>query len=260
MNFDENLIVHIGLHKTGTSWLQSVLFTPGNGFCLLHESTAPWNDALIKGLVQGVDFDPHTVARLAEGHWDQKNVPVISAERLSGHPASGGFDRWEIADRLLRAFPKAKIVIGTREWSSWRRSIYQQLVSEGFTGKSIQDALPETTWKQPGPHSSYFDINALVTGYKHRFGAERVFLWSYEQWVEEPALFLQCIADVCENPLAINALPDVKKRVNASVSMRKTKAQRWSNYFMPSPLNPSPAILLPTFVAKGIGWILSVFD
>ena len=49
---------------------------------------------------------PHLAAATAEGR-----TLVLSHERLSGYPSSGGYDRALIAERLNASFPEAKILI-----------------------------------------------------------------------------------------------------------------------------------------------------
>ena len=55
---------------------------------------------------------------------DEAKVPVISHERLSGYPHSGGHDSKEIAHRLAAVFPNAKVVIVIREQKSMILSNY----------------------------------------------------------------------------------------------------------------------------------------
>jgi len=42
-------------------------------------------------------------------------VPVLSAERLSGNPDSGGYDSVHVAEYLAATFPEARVLIVIRE-------------------------------------------------------------------------------------------------------------------------------------------------
>ena len=58
-------------------------------------------------------------------------IPVLSYERLSGNPHSGGYDSKEIANRLVQVFPDAKILIVIREQKDIILSTYKQYIIEG---------------------------------------------------------------------------------------------------------------------------------
>src|SRR5262245_6185327 len=62
---------------------------------------------------------------------DQGLLPVVSNERLSGHPSSGGYDSKEIADRLAAVFPEGRVLIVIREQHSVIESVYKQYVLAG---------------------------------------------------------------------------------------------------------------------------------
>jgi hypothetical protein len=51
--FPSRWFIHIGHHKTGSSWMQQVLFTKEHGFCLLNDYQEPWKDALNPGIGNG---------------------------------------------------------------------------------------------------------------------------------------------------------------------------------------------------------------
>ena len=46
---------------------------------------------------------------------ESDSTPVLSAERLSGNPHSGGYDSLQTAERLHRLFPQAKVLVVVRE-------------------------------------------------------------------------------------------------------------------------------------------------
>lgn len=84
-----------------------------------------------------------------------RKVPVLSYEQMSGQPGGGGYglrrrekeaSRKEVADRLHDCFPNARILIVIREQRDVIQSIYKFLVC-GWNGKlsaTIQEFLDET--------------------------------------------------------------------------------------------------------------------
>src|SRR5437764_3838948 len=106
------VFVHVGYHKTGTTYLQERVF---NNPSFRFQSYP--REELCKYLV---DVHPLTFSvPRARAHFDDwiartrdlGMVPVLTHERLSGYPASGGFDSKELADRLVAVLPSAKILI-----------------------------------------------------------------------------------------------------------------------------------------------------
>ena len=98
------LLIHVGYHKTATTWMQASLFRPHHGFApiLDHDDvfrliTAP----------HGLVFDPSAAAAdeiAARTYAAPPNlVPVISSEILSGQPFFGGRESDAFAERLARA-------------------------------------------------------------------------------------------------------------------------------------------------------------
>ena len=102
------LLIHIGYHKTATTWMQMRLFHPEHGYAQLAD-----HDELFKAIVQphSFAFDPAPfrdliTARMAETAPDL--VPTLSSEILSGQPFYGGRESDLYATRLHQAFPRRR--------------------------------------------------------------------------------------------------------------------------------------------------------
>ncbi|TQV68636.1 hypothetical protein FIL88_03385 [Aliiroseovarius halocynthiae] len=111
----------------------------------------------------------------------------MSHERLSGYPASGGFDRELIAGRLAEAFPEAKILIIFREQSRWIKSFYQQYVADGGSLKLrefLTNPQPQI-YKIPAFELDYLNYHQLVTLYHNHFGAQNVLALPFELMAQE---------------------------------------------------------------------------
>ena len=95
------LFIHVGLHKTGTTFLQREIF-------------------------------PNIIK-------NNKNIDIISKESFSGdilnmHSLYKMFiNRFTILEHLHKLYPSAKIILGVREKSSWLDSLYRQYIKQGGT-------------------------------------------------------------------------------------------------------------------------------
>src|SRR5437764_1150862 len=113
-------LIHIGYHKTGSTWLQQTIFRDARIGFATHETPLPVDEAFIAQNPFTVDAD---VARerfegpVTEAA-DRGLVYAISHERLSGDVGTGGVDSRMIADRLVSSFPAARVLIVVREQRS----------------------------------------------------------------------------------------------------------------------------------------------
>ena len=101
-----DILLHVGYHKTGTTWLQQNLFDHfDRGFFPLtyQANTKIRSVDLTRPFVYDVDgssihplgFCPDQIRRRFESelNWQNSGVPVISSEQFTGNPHSGGFDQ-----------------------------------------------------------------------------------------------------------------------------------------------------------------------
>ena len=214
--------------------MQQVLFTKEHGFCVLNNYEEPWKDLLLRALVLGEGFDLERVRNMAAERWDGKNIPVLTAERLSGHPASGGFDQGIIANRLAEAFPNAIILVGTR-------------LGRGLLSSEVTD------WKIPQIRDTYFHHALLVRHYRSLFPADQVVELPYAKLQESPIYWIESMEKAIGQKFSIVLSNGHQRLINASWSDRRTRVQRVANYFEKSPLNPYPMICLNKRVARFIG-------
>ena len=169
-------IIHIGLHKTGTSTLQDHFKKNGS----IEYVERPDVQKAVVGHAKTVDSDLFA-SQQARASATNKTL-VISHERLSGYPASGGFDRVLIAKRLVKIFPKAKVLIVFRKQEAWIKSFYQQYIADGGS-ESINDFLTNShpqIYKMPRFELDYLNYFELVSLYYELFGKANVLALPYE--------------------------------------------------------------------------------
>jgi hypothetical protein len=232
-------LLHIGYHKTGTTWLQDHLF---------NNAEAGFETPFKRGRdIQRLFIMPGPFAFDADACRDRFGpglraarerslVPVITTERLSGNPHSGGYDCREIADRLREVFPDGRVLVVLREQKAMIASSYKQYVRVGGTA-SLQDYLDPPFYRRhlairmPLFQFDYFKYEGLVQYYQQRFGSDGVLILLYEQFRAEPLEFVRRIvqfagANAGDELLA--AMP-FGEHVNAALSSSEAAVRRRVN-------------------------------
>lgn len=213
------MLIHIGYHKTGTTWLQNYLFHDREaGFC------QPWErgeiiDRLV--LADALAFD----ASATRAHFGVKReeaertglMPVLSAERLSGNPHSGGYDSKIVADNLHACFPGDRVLVVFREQRSMILSSYKQYVRVGGTGSLGRYLEPPRMGAPRAPmfRLGYFEYDHLIGYYRRLFGAERVLAAPFEWLKKDADAFSRLITDFAG---VKPAGPATKERSNIALS------------------------------------------
>jgi len=230
-------LIHIGCHKTGTTWLQRHYFTRSGGFAYVRERRLG-----IEGGIEGktparyitsqplFHFDAAAVRRATDAFFAadraQGLIPVISHEQLSGHPSSGGVQAKENAWRLATAFPDARIVIIVREQRTMIRACYVQYLRAGG-GMTLRDYIaPRTDMIVPHANLHWFRYDGLVNLYRESFTPERVLCLPYELFERDPQAYLERLDRFAGVP---GEPRPVAKRVNAGDDAIQYVVWRWIN-------------------------------
>mgnify|MGYP006301198017 CR=1 FL=1 len=194
------VLVHVGYHKTGTTWFQRNLFTATHGYTQLLD-----HDEVFVGIVQphSLHFDPEAVAarireRLAAVPADC--YPVISSEILSGNPFYGGRESEVYAQRLARLMPQARILITIREQISAIASTYMQYLRRGGTKRPEQFFTERAVAGYSAFDPAHFEYDRLVAHYMELFGADRVHVETNEALAQDPAALATRLADFVGQP------------------------------------------------------------
>ncbi len=229
-------LIHIGLHKTGTTWLQNSILPQAK------HGLAHWNNQLRLGnkfreifLTYKADFDAKAIRTYYDNQRTAGNndglVPVISSERLSGNPHLGGYDRYEIANRLAAMFPEARIAIGIREQRSMIRSCYSQFVNGGGLMR-LEDYIKDKTGRGPSFTLNHFRYDALLDLYGGLFGKENVVVLPYEELRSDPVAYLNRLMRFCKLEPVTTLTEEEFEPVHPSAGCTSTNVQRMLNIFM----------------------------
>ncbi|MBU2477785.1 MAG: sulfotransferase [Gammaproteobacteria bacterium] len=271
-----DLVFHIGYHKTATSWLQQSYFREHPEIALLSNSERPWEDKLLSYLIatRDTDFDPEVArtllqeqVRAAGDTIAGRKVLLFSAERLSGHPFSGGYDSVRTARRIAAAFDDAKVICVVRNQRDMVWSVYKQLVFEGYPG-TLDQLIQLRSWKTASFDLAYFEYDRLISQYLDLFGEGRVCVLQYELMRQDIGIFLGRLCAF----LGVDYMAPQRAaaRVNPSLPDASIGLARRLNYFRQSELYPFPMLdvgrryarlrKIAIKVAQRVPWLASRCD
>jgi len=262
VNPPDGPLIHIGYHKTGSSWLQSQLFRNADaGFWWGGKATDSPVNRLV--LASGLDFDKRTVrqsfAAEAAQAAERGLQHVVSLERLSGHPFSGGYDSGEIARRLRTTFPRGRVVVVIREQRSILASTYKQYVGAGGA-QPLRLFLEPPVYRRP--RAAHFDLrhfeyHRLLGLYVRLFGPANVLALPYEQLRDDPLAFAASIRDFAGVDGPGDALDGIRREaVNVAGRSSAVRATRVVNrLFVRSDVNPLPLIASER-LSRAAAWLV----
>lgn len=255
------MIVHVGIHKTASSWMQECFFIKKNGFdqILLHHDVY---ELIIKP--DEKSFSPDLVKKIISDKCVQANaagyIPVISSELLVGSPMTGARERYIIAERLKKVLPEnSKIFIVLREQVAAIASIYRQHVKVGGV-LSLKQFLcpPEKSYSYNWFSIEYFLYDRLISYYYDFFGKRNVSVLFYEQFKKDKTILLSALE--CANVSDIGE----ERLVNRSISDFGLWLVKATNRFYKSTHYPMPIIDIPLLskatvkVVKGIDFLFNL--
>jgi hypothetical protein len=233
-------LLHVGYHKTGTTWLQNHLFgDDSSGMCL------PWSrQEMLDWVVlpKELHFDVDGARGLFEAGIEKAGaaglLPVISNERLSGNPHTGGYDSKIIADRLVRLFPDARVLVVFREQKSMIVSLYKQYVREGGVAPLATYLTPPRMGRAriPGFDFRFLEYHHLIAYYRERFGPDAVLALPFEWFRADRDAFLARVVEFAgaSLPAAVEAPPMNPGRAAATLWLKRLV----NLLFVRSTLNP----------------------
>lgn len=186
----EPVLIHPGFHKTGTTYLQEVVFASGPGF------VQPWTRQLVYDHI----IDPHELAfdvEAARAAFDAARkgavgdaLAVLSEEGLCGNPFNGAREAAIHARKLRALFDNAYILLTVRSQPGMLRAVYIQYL------KAYGRRSPESFYQPPlYPEFSAFDpdifqYHRLAECYAALFGKDRVLVLPQELLQHDEDAFL----------------------------------------------------------------------
>ncbi|MEM6292239.1 MAG: hypothetical protein AAGA54_13270 [Myxococcota bacterium] len=225
------VVVHVGLHKTATTFLQQSFFPALQGATFVHATHVlpPQPNPIQRFVVEllfrnpaTLDVDAHreAIGAFVEA---QPGVTIVSSEALFGWPFENHVNFRPNAELLAEVLPEAKIWLVLRRQDSWLESAYSQVLKQGLSTSpeaftNYRDgAFGDFNWNiYNGPNLDVRDLDwgPYVRHYQRRFPAG-VLVQPYEAFSADPAAFLGGFCDFAGVPTFV---PEKQDRVNAAYS------------------------------------------
>jgi hypothetical protein len=234
------LLVHIGLPKTASTWLQKVLFdNPAAGM------TSPWGAP--SGLavqhfitVDSFSFDPARTRAIfqpaLEAAWAQGLTPVLSQEMLGGDHVAGRYWGKEVADRLKAVFPEARLLVMVREQSAMILSAFGQYIRNGGEG-SLLDFISESRMSRgfaPICQLHFLEYDKLVAYYQGLFGRDEVLVLPAEALKRDRVRTLAKLLAFTGQASSVDLELD-DRPVNINYGAATLELHRTLNRYLPKP-------------------------
>lgn len=252
-----SLLLHVGYHKTATTWAQKKLFQPEHGFrqIAFHQDAF---DYVVKP--HGFNFSPDLLRDLINRNREKLvpgEVAVLSSEILSGHPFQGGHQSDVYAERLKRIVPTAKILISIRNQLSILPSVYAQYVLRGGTMSHSRffDFKPELGYFHFTPE--HFEYDRLVSHYQSLFGRDNVYVLTQESLIQDIDAASRALAKFSGAQRFAGLSETARARTAVSYPEYALPVLRRINHVQASTLQPRPIVALgrtPKGLFKLVGY------
>lgn len=245
------LLLHVGYHKTATSWLQQRLFVPEHGYAQVagHGEV----DRLITR-PHGLVWDPgpmraHLEAAMAR--LEPGLVPVVSSELLTGSLFFGGRESDVFARRLHEVAPDARILVTIRAQSRILPSVYMQYLLRGGTMTAAQFFEGHADLGHLAFSMAHFEYDRLVAYYQSLFGRERVMVLQQEALARDVDAAMARLASFAGAARYEGLSAEARAPYAPSYPEYAVPVLRRINYVQSGMLNPRPIVSL-AYTPKGL--------
>jgi len=210
------VVIHIGLHKTGTRFLQRMVFRQ------LDPARFNVNPDALLVPIQKATRSPERApaARAAVAAWragDDDRTLVLSEPHISGDMYSSHQDYRENLALVRELFPEARIVFFVRKQSDWLQSAYRQHLVRGhavpievflnFYDGEFRPRLHRWVYGSRNVEALTLRFLDIYRAYAEAYGADRVVLFRQEDLSKRADVVKQRLAEV----LGLAKLPEVPR-------------------------------------------------
>lgn len=228
-------VVHLGLHKTATTFLQTRFFPglAGIRYVPLRTGRPAFLDAVLRA--DALEFDPaRALAALDPPAGD--GPVVISDEQFYGLVWNGAEARGTTAERLARIFPGGRVILVLRNQPEQLQSLYLQYVKTGGTASPADFLSSKRHPLRLSP--AYFRYASYVEHLRRLFGEPNVCVLLYEDMRADQEAFLGRLCEFLGVPDSGWDRGILGVRENVSLSSRLVTVMRLVNRLASSERNP----------------------
>lgn len=241
VDLSDNLLVHIGYPKTGSTWLQNHLFD-----CQAFGLIVPWVNSRLHLSSDFIIQDPYKFnaakvrMQYQEGLCaarDKGLTAVLSDETLGGDPLRWFVNSRSVAERLKATFPNARILLCIREQKKLILSLYSEYLK--LRGLVDLRAFTGADGVQPGRapfcQLDQLEYDLLIGHYQEQFGKDRVLVLPFEWFVSNKREFVRSILEFVGRNIDCEHLSIPSEVVNPSLGAVSLRVRRFLNRFSAAP-------------------------
>ena len=199
------IFIHVGLPKTGTTYLQKYVFPKIKNITYV----SPLNTSM-PNYILSVETDDKPI--------------LISDEYLSIHhfiDAKGHLhpSRYTILDNLKKLFPDANIILVLRKKEDWLNSFYVQYLKSVY-----RPTISFEEFKRKLEENGTLDFEEYIDYLQKNF--ERVLVLNYEELKENPYQFVKKICDFMDIE-SLSPAEIERKKTNVRLNERQIAFINW---------------------------------
>ena len=212
----KKILIHIGYHKSGSTFLQQDVF-PNLPVQFLFLSYDHFNALEPESYFDADAFRKKITQDIKEKYQQIKyETTILSHEQLSGAPnGSDIINPFVIAHNLKKAFPQAKILIIIRNQFAYIESIYTFRVAiKGAEYRTFKRYIAEEGKVGLFKHIEY---HQLIEYYVKLFGIKQILVLPLEYLKADPNSFLNQITEFINLPEKINFSKVPKRNVSTKL-------------------------------------------
>lgn len=236
-------VVHIGYARTGSTWLQQVVFPRMEGVRSAFDHGI-WRDLSWKLATREDEVYFEGTLRAFVEEFEGRHAGeghVYSQEMISGHWLDPAGTMARNAERLKRVFPEARIVLVTRRQDDIVPALYGLYTRTGGH-RPLADLLDGGQLEGWKWDRSYLDYAAVAERYAGLYGREQLHVLPYELAQREPGRFLEALREIC-GATGYRDEAALHSRVNASFSPPAAYLLRvWNKNLVQSQFNSAPKL------------------
>ena len=242
LNTMRRVTIHVGLHKTATTFLQSSVFPYVENYTLVTRPYTQLNHAFNKLQYADDSLYSEDEFRSAINTIDSDSV-IFSDESFSGKPTFFSYiNRAIIAKRLASVFPDANIILFIRDQKDIMVSHYSSYVKMPYGTAKITDLYRKASGtfeyddyrKTPSGYdhnSIYYNTNdfhinldcfkytPLINLYTKYF--ENLHVFTYEDFKRDLDATVDRLSDIMQESIAVKSTQRENKSLNGSMLVKK---------------------------------------
>lgn len=227
-----DFVLHIGIRKSATTWLQNVLFPRLVGVNYLGKTENSYPSWLLHWHYWD-DFEfakrSDEIAQAIGSAARPDRINVISSEAFTNTAAI-----WSQAHRIKKLLPDARIIITLRDPVDVLVSHYKLDVSDGHYHLPLDAYLdwsrtPFDLVKRRPLYLPDFFYDEMVGLYRELFGKGNVCILRYEDMIGSAPSYFSALGSFLRIPFPAEALLHIHTRLNAGEGDEVTRLERGRN-------------------------------